>query len=132
MNDLDHLRKSIKALSVQYENCKQIGNRPELTTLDREAISESVCRRFKMCYDDIWTCLQTYLGQELGLPDVPNEPKPVLRIAAQNDLLGKSVDPWLEYADSRVGTNGNNLNRVGHFIKDADALYRRMSGAKGK
>ena len=140
MIDYGKLRKSLKHLQVQYANYLQAQDRRELTTVDREAIAESVIQRFETCYDTVWKDVKRHLGEEIGLPDVPNSPKPILKIAAQNDLLGKSVERWLDYADARVSTAHDYsrkkaklvLKRVDAFIKDVIALYQRMSGAQWK
>ena len=40
-----------------------------------------------------------------GLPDTPNSPQPVFRLAFENDLFAAPVEPWLWYADARTGTS---------------------------
>jgi nucleotidyltransferase substrate binding protein (TIGR01987 family) len=136
MIDYDKLRKSLKHLELQYGNYKLAENRPELTDIDREAIAESVIQRFETCYDTLWKDLKRYLIEEKGLPDVPNSPKPLLKLAGQNDLFAASVEQWLKYADARTGTahdySGEKaaeaLLLVGDFIDDAIGLYQKMSG----
>jgi hypothetical protein len=67
---------------------------------------------------------------------VPNSPKPILKLAGQNDLLPSPVDRWLNYADARTGTaHGYSSQRaretlliVEAFLGDAIGLYKRMSG----
>ncbi len=136
MIDYDKLQKSLKHLELQFANYKLAQDRPELTDIDREAIAESVIQRFETCYDTLWKDLKRYLAEELGLPDVPNSPKPILKLAGQNDLFASSVEQWLKYADARTGTAhdysedkaAETLLIAEDFIDDAIGLFQTMTG----
>jgi nucleotidyltransferase substrate binding protein (TIGR01987 family) len=136
MIDYENFRRSLGHLEVQFANYNLAQGRPELTDLDREAIAESVIQRFETCYDTAWKHLKRYLIEEIGLADVPNSPKPILKLAGQNDLLASSVERWLEYADARTATahdysgekSAKTLSVVGDFIDDAIGLYQTMTG----
>jgi len=73
--------------------------------------------------------------EELGLPQVPNSPKPVFRLAHENNLFS-SIEQWLQYAEARIDTSHDysgekaraTLVLMGSFIEDAISLYRTMSG----
>ncbi|MBF0551819.1 MAG: nucleotidyltransferase substrate binding protein [Deltaproteobacteria bacterium] len=95
MIDYDRFNKSLHHLDLQYKNYKNSGCRQNLTELDKEALAESVIHRFETCYDMLWKHLKRYIVEELGLVDVPNSPKPVFRLAAENKLLSSQVDQWL-------------------------------------
>ena len=134
MIDYSKFRSSLKRLEEQNGNYRH-GN-PALTDLDREGIAESVIRRFEACYDCLWKMLKRYLTETLGVPDAPNSPKPIFRLAHENDLLAAPVDRWLQYADARVDTShdydGEKAKAcpklVPNFIDDAIGLYRKLSG----
>jgi nucleotidyltransferase substrate binding protein (TIGR01987 family) len=136
MIDYDKLKKSLKHLELQFENLKHAEDRPELTDIDREGIAESVIQRFETCYDTLWKTLKRYLSEEIGLADTPNSPKPILKLAGQNDLFSAPVEQWLKYADARVNTahdySGEKaeecLTIMADFIDDAIGLYQTMSG----
>lgn len=136
MIDYDKLQKALKHLELQYANHKQAQDRPELTDIDREAIAESVIQRFETCYDTLWKDLKRYLIEEIGLPDVPNSPKPLWKLAGQNNLLAARVEQWLKYADARTSTAHDysgkkaeeTLTLMGEFIDDAIGLYQTMTG----
>ena len=136
MIDYDKLQKSLKHLELQYANHQQAQSRPELTEIDREAIAESVIQRFETCYDTLWKDLKRYLIEEIGLADVPNSPKPLLKLAGQNNLFASSVEQWLKYADARTSTAHDysgkkaeeTLALMGDFIDDAIGLYQTMTG----
>jgi nucleotidyltransferase substrate binding protein (TIGR01987 family) len=136
MIDYDKLQKSLKHLEQQFSNYKLAQDRTELTDIDREAIAESVIHRFETCYDTLWKDLKRYLTEEIGLADVPNSPKPILKLAGQNDLFASSVEQWLKYAQARIDTShdysedkaSNAIAIVGDFIDDAIGLYQTMTG----
>ena len=140
MIDYSKLQKSIKHLELQFQNNQLASNRPELTEIDREAISESVIQRFEVCYDTLWKDVKRYLIEELGLADVPSSPKPILKLAGQSDLLSTTVEQWLKYADARTATAhdysgekaAETLLLIKDFIADASALYQKMTGTAWK
>lgn len=132
----DQFGKALERLERQFANFQAARDRAELTPLDREAIAESVIQRFETCYDTCWKDLKRHLVEVLGLPDVPNSPKPILRLAGQNKLLPSPVEQWLLYADARIKTahdySGDKaaevLDLVQYFLRDARAVYVAMSG----
>jgi nucleotidyltransferase substrate binding protein (TIGR01987 family) len=140
MIDYENFQKSLKHLELQFANLKCAQNRPELSDLDREAIAESVIQRFETCYDALWKDLKRYLIEELGLPDVKDSPKPVLKLAGHNDLFAAPVETWLKYAAARNSTAHDYSGEkaadviliVGDFIADAKDLYQTMTGTTWK
>ncbi len=136
MIDYEKLQKSLKHLEQQFGNYQSAQERTELIEIDREAIAESVIHRFETCFDTLWKDLRRYLTEEIGLADVPNSPKPVLKLAGQNNLLAASVEQWLKYTDARNSSAhdysgdkaAETLLIVGDFIEDAIGLYQTMTG----
>lgn len=137
MIDYSKFQKALKHLQLQYENYKTLDDRQDLTDIDREAIAESVVQRYEVCYDCLWKVLKRYLNEELGVPEVPNSPKPIFRIADQNKLFVAPIEQWIKYADSRVDTSHDYsedkaqeaLDLMGDFIDDAIGLYQTMTEA---
>ena len=80
--------------------------------------------------------MRRYLIRGLGIPDVPNSPKPLFRMADQNGLFRSPIDQWLVYAQKRIDTTHDYdgekakacLEIVPDFIDDAIGLYQTMSG----
>jgi nucleotidyltransferase substrate binding protein (TIGR01987 family) len=136
MIDYGKFQKSLKHLELQQENYTRAQNRPELSDLDREGIAESVIQRFEVCYDTLWKTLKRYLPEEIGLADVQNSPKAILKTAAQQNLFATPIEQWLKYADARVSTShdyseekaAESLTLMADFIDDAIGLYQTMSG----
>ena len=136
MIDYDNFRMSLKHLEEQHENYHTVN--PSLPYLIQEAVAESVIRRFKTCYDCLWKVLKRYLIYELGIADAPNSPKPIFRLANENNLFAVSIEVWLRYADARVDTTHDYdgekakacLAIMPDFIDDAIGLYQTMSGSE--
>ncbi len=133
MIDYSKLQKALKHLELQFKNLQTLEeSQPKLI---REAVAESVIQRFETCYDCLWKVLKRYLIEELGLPETPNSPKPVFRIAFENDLLKCGVENWLNYAEARIGTSHDYsgekalaaIKLMPSFIEDAISLYSIMS-----
>ena len=137
MIDFGKFKKSLALLESQFSHWQTIDT--ELPAWMQEAVSESVIQRFETCYDCMWKVLKRYLKEGLGLPDVPNSPKPIFRIANENRLLASEIAQWLVYADTRISTSHDYdgekakaaLALMGDFIKDATDLYQKMSGENG-
>lgn len=134
MIEYDKYEKSLRHLVLQYNNYESLDdNQPVLI---QEAVAESVIQRFETCYDCLWKVLKRYLIQELGLPNVPNSPKPIFRLANENNLFSSDIEQWLIYAESRISTSHDYsgektqqaLETTGSFINDAIALFKKMSG----
>ncbi len=136
MIDYDKFQKSLKHLEEQHKNYINIEEKPFLTEIDKEGIAESVIQRFETCYDTLWKVLKRYLSEELGVPEVPNSPKPIFRIAADNKLFTADVTQWIKYSEARIDTSHDYsgdkaeeaLALMGDFIADAIDLYITMTG----
>ena len=134
MIDYDKFQKALKHLELQFQNYESlIGDEPVLI---QEAVAESVIQRFETCWDCLWKVLKRYLKDEGALPDVPNGPNPILRLANENNLLPTSIEAWLAYARARVNTSHDYsgekaqdaLDSMAAFVNDAIALYVKLSG----
>lgn len=134
MIQYDKYKKSLLHLQAQFENYQSLDD--SLPQLIQEAVAESVIQRFETCYDCMWKVVKRYMVEELGLAEVPNSPKPIFRIANENQLLPSDISQWLIYADSRVATSHDDsgekakaaLLLMGGFVSDAIQLYSHLSG----
>ena len=135
MIDYDKFEKSLQHLVSQFDNYQNSDKR-DLPEIDKEAISESVIQRFETCYDSLWKVLKRYLNEELGIPEVPNSPKPIFQMAFENKLFTSDILQWKKYADARIGTSHDYssdkaeeaLDIMEDFIADAIDLYILMTG----
>ena len=105
MIDYENFRMSLQRLKKQYANRDHLD--PSLPEYIREGLAESVIQGFEVCYDCLWKVLTRYLADELAIPQVPNSPKPVFRLACENDLFAGPVEDWMDYAQRRADTSGD-------------------------
>ena len=76
------------------------------------------------------------MREELGLPEVPNSPKPIFRLAHEDSHLSPNLERWIEYAEARIDTSHDYdedkadscLDLTSDFIQDAIQLHRTMTG----
>ena len=135
MVDYGKFEKSLSHLETQLQNYRISAQRQELKDIDREAIAESVIQRFEVCFDCLWKVLKRYLEEDLGIPELPNSPKPLFRIAFENQLF-PAIEGWLVYADARTGTSHDysgekalaTIETAFVFVRDAASLYQKMTG----
>lgn len=135
MIDYGKFRLSLKRLEEQHENHVQQQD-ASLSELTREGIAESVIQRFETCYDCLWKVLKRYLNEQLGITEPPNSPKPIIRLAHENDLFASPLEQWLRYAGARIDTSHDYdgekgkacLELMPDFIDDAIGLYQTMTG----
>lgn len=133
MVDYTKFRLSLKRLEEQYENYRHLD--PSLPRLTYEAVPESVVKRFKTCFSSLQQALKRFMAAELGVPDVPNSPRPLLRLANENGLLPGRVEDWLDYArhrddtanDCSVEKAAGCLGAIPGFIQGAIELYQTMT-----
>lgn len=134
MISYDKFQSALAHLQAQFNNYTTLDE--QLPPLIQEAVAESTIQRFETCYDCLWKVLKRYLNEELGVAEIPNSPKPVFRLAGQNQLLSSGVSQWLIYADTRVATSHDYsgekaqmaLELMDGFIEDAIGLYQTMTG----
>ena len=135
MIEYDKFQNSLKRLREQYGNYRGTDNL-HLDSITREAVAESVIHRFEICYECLWKVLRRYLVEELGVANAPNSPKPVFRLAFENNILPSPIEKWLDYANSRIDTSHDYdegkarkcLGVISDFIDDAVDIYETMSG----
>ena len=134
MIQYEQFRLALDRLEQQHRNYQNVDE--TLAEITREAVKESLIKRFETCYEVLWRTLRRHLAVALGNANVPNSPKPVFRIANENDLLPSPVERWLSYANSRVDTAldysgekaGHCIGMMGDFIADAIGLYEILTG----
>ena len=134
MISYDKFELSLRRLEEQYENYTTLD--ASLSRLNQEAVSESVIQRFEVCYDCLWKALKRYLREEMGIAEIPNSPKPIFRIAHENDLFRTTIEQWFSYVQMRIDTSHDYdgekakecLVRMQDFVDDAIGLYQTLSG----
>ena len=132
--DYGNFKSSLKNLETQHEHLLDLP--PDFPEYVREGMAESVIQRFETCYDTLWKTLKRHLIETLGIAEVSNSPRPILRLANENHLLAAGGDQWELYVRTRVDTthdyDGEKAKRaieaMPAFIDDAIKLYTAMTG----
>ncbi len=138
MVDYSRFRLSLKRLIEQYENYRS--SQPSTSQLTQEAIAESVIHRFEVCYDTLWKTLKRYLRESLGIPELPNSPKPIFRLCYENEVFDRTSNNWMDYAQVRINTSHDYslekatsaLKLIEGFIEDSIILFESISGETWK
>ena len=136
--DYSLIQRSLKNLEVQHDHLLNLS--PEYPSFVHEGMAESVIQRFETCYDMLWKVLRRHLTDSLDLPDVPNSPRPIFRIADQNNLLAAGGEQWDRYVQTRIDTTHdydqvkaeNAIEIMPEFIADAIRLYTKLTGEAWK
>lgn len=128
-----NFQKSLKNLEMQHEHLLHLS--PDFPPFVHEAMRESVIQRFETCYDALWKVLRRYLIESLGIVGAPNSPRPIFRIADENNLLAAGGAQWERYAQTRVDTThdydeekaANAIKIMPEFVSDAIRLYGALT-----
>ena len=132
--DYTKFRSALQRLAERYDDYLESFNRPELLITDKESIVESCIQRFETCFDTLWKHLKKYLEHETGLAEVPNGPRPIFRLAAENMVID-DFETWDNYNQKRIGSSHDYsetkaeeaLEVIPEFINDAIVLYEKMT-----
>ena len=135
MIDYTKLKLAIRNLELQFANLQAKRGQEGVSDLDLEAVRESVIKRFDLALEMSWKLLFKYLNEELGIAEVPAGPKPLLRIADQNDLLAGRIEQWIQYVNVRNASAHDysgekaeqTLQVIPEYLQDAVSLYEKMS-----
>ena len=128
------LKKTLAALKEQYGNFLSLDNK-SLSDLDKEAVRESVIKRFEICYDAFWKYLKKYLQTEEGLVDLPNSPNGIFRKAFEaavidEDTLKRLMNSnelrGLAAHDYSLAKSDQALERAGDFIQEAEMFTKSV------
>ena len=134
MVNYEKFEKSLKRLQEQSKNYQTLDD--SYPNFIKDGIAESVVQRFETCYDTLWKVLRRHLIVALALPEVPNSPKPIFRMANENNLLKSPVEQWFKYAQARIDTSHDYdgekakacLKLIPEFVNDAIVLLDVLSG----
>ena len=135
MIDYSKFQMSLMRLEAQYENYRNLD--PSMPDFVQEAMAESIIHRFETCHDCLWKALKRHMVEDLGIPEVPNSPKPIFRRANENDLLTGPIEDWMDYTQRRIDTSHDYsaekaeacLEIAEEFIEDAIGVYQTITGA---
>ena len=132
--DYGNFKRSLKNLQTQHGHLLRLS--PDHPSFVHEGMAESVIQRFETCYDTLWKVLRRYLVEALGIAEVPSSPRPIIRIADENQLLAAGGEQWQLYVQTRIDTShdydgekaAKAIGVMPAFIDDAIRLYTAMTG----
>ncbi len=133
----DKFKKALLRLEERQGDYIVALGRKELLDSDIESIQESCIHRFETCFDTLWKHLKKYLQETTGLAEMPNGPKPIFRLVAENKIID-DFETWYNYNIKRIGTShdysevkaSEALKIIPSFIADAIELYEKMAKDK--
>ena len=137
MNNIDYekLEKSLQELQEQYGSYATLDEQ-NLSEINQRAVKNSVIKCFEICYDTLWKSIKKNLAQEGLTAELPNSPKPIFRLAHQNQMIDqKTLSRLFDYAQIRGYTAHDYsikkaiaaLDKIGLFIEDAEKIYAKLT-----
>ena len=110
-------------------------DRADLPEVYRDAVQDSLVKRFEYTLEVAWKSCKRYLREE-GFPEATvGSPKAIMRVAAETGII-RDADNWIRYIDARQKTSHDYsetkadhlLAIVDDFYEDAIGLYQALSG----
>ncbi len=133
--DFDQLKTAIfrfEEMLNAYKN--DTGNRTEI---ERNAIQDSLIKRFEYTLEVVWKSCKRYLGEEGFVEASTGSPKFIMRLASEAGIV-RNTDAWIRYINARQSTSHDYSEKkashvlaiVDDFYVDVTTLYQTMSGEK--
>ncbi len=132
----EKLEKSLERLKEQYANYLELDSQ-NLSEINKEAVKESLIKRFDICYDTLWKSVKKHL-EDQGLTKMPNSPVGIFREAHKN-LLIEDLEIWVDkekgYNQTRIDSTHDYseekakgvLSQVSDFIEDATEIFEKLT-----
>jgi nucleotidyltransferase substrate binding protein (TIGR01987 family) len=133
--DYIQLKTAIERFGEMLEAYRHNDQRPPL---EREAVQDSLIKRFEYTLETAWKACKRHLEEEGFAEAATGSPKSIIRLAAQRNLVS-NPDAWFEYLQFRQDTSHDYssdkaetvLDITEDFYKDVVMLYREMTGESG-
>ena len=130
--DYTQLKTAIERFGEMLEAYR---HNDEREPLEREAVQDSVIKRFEYTLEAAWKTCKRHLTEEGFTEAVTGSPKSIIRLAAQRELID-NPEAWFGYLRFRQDTSHDYssdkadavLDIAEDFYGDVTALYRRMAG----
>jgi nucleotidyltransferase substrate binding protein (TIGR01987 family) len=108
------------------------------SSLEREAVQDSLIKRFEYTLETAWKTCKRHLEEEGFVEAKTGSPKSIIRLAAQRNLLS-NPEGWFGYLQFRQDTSHDYscdkaeavLDCIEEFFADAVRLYQEMTGESG-
>ena len=134
--DYTQLKTAIERFGEMLEAFRHNAQRGPL---EREAVQDSLIKRFEYTLEVAWKMCKRHLEEEGFAEAATGSPKSIMRLAAQRKLI---ADPerWFGYLRFRQDTSHDYssdkaeavLDITEDFYQDVTKLYQGMTGAAGR
>lgn len=131
--DFDQFKKVIRRFEEMLNAYKD--DTADRSDLEREAIQDSLVKRFEYSLEVAWKSCKRYLHEEGFAEAASGSPKSIIRLAGEASIVG-SVENWIRYINARQSTSHDYsaekadqvLAVVDDFYRDVVELYQALSG----
>lgn len=130
--DYSQLKTAIERFGEMLEAYRDNARREPL---EREAVQDSLIKRFEYTFEVAWKTCKRHLAEEGFTEAASGSPKSIIRLAAENKLIG-DAETWMGYLAFRQDTSHDYssdkaetvLDVTEDFYTDVVSLYREMTG----
>ncbi len=131
--DYEKLEKSLERLREQYENFGL--DKKGRSRIDKEAIKESVIKRFDICFDTLIKHLRKFMEEQLGMSEIRDHAIEIFRKARQSGIIDSEMQEQLNnYRKIRNNSAHSyseeeaqkTLDIIDDFIEDVSEIYQTM------
>ncbi len=131
---LDHLRRSLEALSALLAVSENQTRMEELNEVERDGLRSGAIQKFEITYELAWKLIARWLNTNVTAGIATGVPrKELFRLAAQHGLLA-DVDLWMQHHEARNATShlydeqkaAFVYHSVTHFAHDARRLLAEL------
>lgn len=133
--DYTQLKTAIVRFGEMLEAFRHNDERPPL---ERQAVQDSLIKRFEYTLEIAWKICKRHLEEEGFAEAATGSPKSIIRLAAQRKLVA-DPEAWFGYLRFRQDTSHDYssdkaeavMDIAEDFYQDVKKLYRGMTGESG-
>ena len=130
----EKLEKSLARLKEQYEFFKS--NEQTLSGNIKEAVQESIIKRFDICYDTLLKHLRKFMEEQLGMPEVKDFATEIFRKAKNAGIIDEEMQKQLHHYREIRNNSAHNYSEeeaqktieiIEDFMADVSEIYQNMT-----
>lgn len=132
--ELDHLRRSLAALTALLAVSENQTRMADLTEVERDGLRSGAIQKFEITYELAWKLIARWLNSNVT-PGIANQvtKRELYRLAAQYGLIA-DVEAWMKHHEARNATShlydeqkaAFVYHSVTHFAHDAQRLLAEL------
>ena len=130
----EKLEKSLARLKEQYEFFKL--NEQTLSGNIKEAVQESIIKRFDICYDTLLKHLRKFMEEQLGMPEVKDFAPKIFRKAKNAGIINEDMQKQLNHYREIRNSSAHDYSEeeaqktieiIEDFMADVSEIYQNMT-----